>query len=234
MIRIFITGGSSTIGQCAVSQLIARGYDVTALMHHHCLPGNLPVKTLTGSILEPESYKAAVHDAQVILHLAGLSHSDVSKYYYDVNTVGTHHLLKACAPTAYFVYLSSRCAHPDGGDYAVSKLRAENAVMSSGLRYAIVRPAEVYGTKAIEGIDRMLQFAIRYRIVLDFRHGAAASYAPISAEEVGEFLANAVPAVIRPCIPFALSAHGLRMISVANCHAYADVIISFFPFQFDG
>lgn len=192
MIRIFITGGSSAIGQCAVSQLIARGYNVTALTHHHSLPGSLPVKTVNGSILEPESYKAAVRDAEVILHLAGLSHSNVPKEYDDVNTAGTQHLLKACAPTAFFVYLSTRCAHPDGGDYAVSKLRAEQAVVSSGLRYAIVRPAEIYGTKAGEGIDRMLQFALRYRVVFDFRqYGSAAAYAPISAYEVAEFLVKA-------------------------------------------
>lgn len=193
MIRIFITGGSSAIGQCVVSRLIACGCNVTALTHRQFLHGCLPVKTVTGSILEPESYKAAVRDAEVILHLAGLSHSHIPKQYDDVNTEGTRCLLGVCAPTAFFVYLSTRCAHPDGGDYAVSKLRAEQAVVSSGLRYAIVRPAEIYGTKAGEGIDRMLQFAIRYRVVLDFRqHGAAASYAPISAEEAAEFLAKAV------------------------------------------
>lgn len=188
MIRIFITGGSSAIGQRVVSQLIAHRCNVTALTHRQSLPGGLPVKTVVGSILEPESYTAAVRDAEVILHLAGLSHSDVPKQYDYVNTAGTHSLLGACAPTAFFVYLSTRCAHPDGGDYAISKLRAEQAVMSSGLRYAIVRPAEVYGTKANEGIDRMLRFALRYRVVLDFHQHGAAVYAPISADEVAEFL----------------------------------------------
>lgn len=191
MPRIFITGGSSSIGQCVISQLIARGCHVTALTHRQSLPGGLPVKTVAGSILDPELYKAAVRDAQVILHLAGLSHSDAPKQYDDVNTTGTHRLLEVCAPTAFFVHLSTRCAHPDGGDYAVSKLRAEQAVISSKLRYAIVRPAEVYGTKTGEGIDRLLQFALRYRVVLDFRQHDSIAYAPISADEVGEFLVKA-------------------------------------------
>ena len=189
MPRVFITGGSSAIGQCVISQLIACGCSVTALTHRQFLPGSLPVKTITGSILEPKSYMAAVRDAEVILHLAGLSHSDIPKQYDDLNTEGTRCLLGVCVPTTFFLYLSTRCAHPDGGDYAVSKLRAEQAVMSSGLRYAIVRPAEIYGTKAGEGIDRMLQFALHYRLVFDFRqHGSATSYAPISAHEVAEFL----------------------------------------------
>jgi nucleoside-diphosphate-sugar epimerase len=188
MIRIFITGGSSAIGQCVVSRLIACGCNVTALTHRQSLPGSLPVKTVAGSILKPESYKVAVRDADVILHLAGLSHSDISKQYDEVNTEGTNCLLGVCVPTAFFVYVSTRCAHPDGGDYAVSKLRAEQAVVSSGLRYAIVRPAEIYGTKAHEGIDRVLQFALRYRVVLDFRRHGSAAYAPISAHEVAEFL----------------------------------------------
>jgi nucleoside-diphosphate-sugar epimerase len=165
-------------------------------MHRKPLPSGLPVETISGSILDPKTYSAAVRDAQVILHLAGLSHSDVRQHYVDVNTEGTHRLLGACAPTAFFVYLSTRCAHPDGGAYAESKLRAEQSVMSSGLRYAIVRPAEVYGTNGDEGIDRLLQFSLRYRIVLDFRHNGSAAYAPISADEVAEFL---VEAALHPC-----------------------------------
>lgn len=191
MPRIFITGGSSTIGQLVVSRLIACGCDVTMLMHRQFLPGGLPVKTVVGSILDPESYKAAVRDSEVILHLAGLSHSDIPKQYDEVNTEGTRYLLGACKPTAFFVYVSTRCAHPDGGDYAVSKLFAEQAVVSSGLRYAIVRPAEIYGTKAGEGIDRMLQFALHYRVFLDFRQRGSVAYAPISADEVAEFLVKA-------------------------------------------
>ena len=192
MTRIFITGGSSAIGQCVVSELIAHKHNVTALTHRKSLPGGLPVKTIGGSILEPESYKAVARDAEVILHLAGLSHSDIPKQYDDVNTEGTRCLLGVCAPNAFFVYLSTRCAHPDGGDYALSKLRAEQAVMSSGLRYAVVRPAEVYGTKEGEGIDRLIQLALRYRVVLDFRQHGAAAYAPISADEVVCFLVEAV------------------------------------------
>jgi len=196
MTRFFITGGSSSIGQCAIRQLIARGCDVTALMHRKPLPCGLPVETISGSILDPKTYSAAVRDAQVILHLAGLSHSDVRQQYIDVNTEGTHRLLGVCAPTAFFVYLSTRCAHSDGGAYAESKLRAEQSVISSGLRYAIVRPAEVYGTNGDEGIDRMLQFSLRYRIVLDFRYNGSVAYAPISADEVAEFL---VEAALHPC-----------------------------------
>jgi len=191
MPRIFITGGSSAIGQLVISRLIACGCNVMALTHRQFLPGGLPVKTVVGSILDPESYKEAVREAEVVLHLAGLSHSDMPKQYDEVNTVGTSCLLGVCAPTTFFVYVSTRCAHPDGGDYAVSKLRAEQYVVSSGLRYAIVRPAEIYGTKAGEGIDRMLQFALRYRLVLDFRLLGSVAYAPISADEVAEFLVKA-------------------------------------------
>jgi nucleoside-diphosphate-sugar epimerase len=191
MIRIFITGGSSAVGQCAVSKLIALGCNVTALEHRQSLPSGLPIENVTGSILDPDSYKAAVRGADVILHLAGLSHSDEIIQYHDVNTVGTQRLLGACSPTSLFVYLSTRCAHMDGGDYAVSKLRAEKAVMSSGRRYVIVRPAEIYGTKEGEGIDRLLQFALNYRAVLDFRHPVSAAYAPISADDVAGFLVNA-------------------------------------------
>jgi len=220
MTRVFVTGGSSAIGQCVISRLIAFRCNVTALTHLQFLPAGLPVKTVAGSILEPESYKAAVRDAEVILHLAGLSHSDKQKQYDDVNTEGTRFLLGVCAPTAFFVYLSTRCAHPDGGEYAVSKLRAEQAVVSSGLRYAIIRPAEIYGTKASEGIDRMLQFALRYRVILDFHKHVSTTYAPISAQEVAEFLVKVALQPVRDKTVYTLCAERLW---TANdiCHELA-------------
>jgi nucleoside-diphosphate-sugar epimerase len=197
MIRVFLTGGSSAIGQCVLANLTARGCSVTALVHRQPLPGHPSLQTVSGSIGAPESYSRAAGDAGVIIHLAGLSHSHTAAQYHDVNTRGTERLLGTCPPRSFFLYLSTRCAHPDGGDYAVSKLRAEQAILSSGLNYSLIRPAEVYGTKAEEGIERLLQFSLRYRLVPDFRqHGSSVTYAPVGHDEVADFL---VKVALSPC-----------------------------------
>lgn len=191
MTRVFITGGSSAIGQRVIRGLLAQGCAVTALVHRRSLPEGLAAAPVAGGLDNPGTYEKAARAAQVVVHLAGLSHSDDPRRYDEVNRVGTEHLLAMCAPSAFFVYVSSRCVHPEGGPYAVSKLRAEQAVAASGLRHVLVRPAEVYGTKAGEGIDRLLGLALRYRIVPDFRWHGPAAYAPVGAGEVADFLVQA-------------------------------------------
>jgi nucleoside-diphosphate-sugar epimerase len=191
MTRVFITGGSSVIGRHILRDLLTHGCQVTALIHRRPLESAGDAATVSGSILDPAAFADEVRQAQVVIHLAGLTHSDDPRQYDEINRVGTERLLGVCASSAFFVYVSSRCAHPEGGAYGISKFRAEQTILTGGRRYAIIRPAEVYGTKAGEGIDRLLGLALRTRVVPDFRWHGPVAYAPIAADEVADFLVQA-------------------------------------------
>ena len=122
--------------------------------------------------------------AQVIVHLAAVTHTNDEKQYFFVNTELTKRLLAVCRPGQRFIFVSSQSAHPDGGAYAHSKWLAEAAVRTSGLDFTIIRLAQVYGSKSGEGIDGLIAFARRTHLLPDIRHHGSAAYAPIAAEIV--------------------------------------------------
>lgn len=102
---------------------------------------------------------------QVIIHTAAISKPDECEndkdYCLQNNVEATRHLLQAFkliqSPGALFIYLSTDFVFGEDGPhsegdiknplnfYGESKLRAEELVIDSGLRYSIVRPVFIYG-----------------------------------------------------------------------------------------
>jgi uncharacterized protein YbjT (DUF2867 family) len=108
-----------------------------------------------------------------------------------VNAELTKQLVSACNASQHFIYISTICAHPDGGVYGRSKWLAEEAIRGSRLDYTIIRPSEIYGSSDGEGIDALIAVARKVRILPDFRYGGSIKYAPISMQEAAHFIANA-------------------------------------------
>jgi NADH dehydrogenase len=50
----------------------------------------------------------------------------------------------------------------DGGGYAFSKLKAEDCIKKSGLKWVILRPSEVYGQKTDDSINQLIQWVKKY------------------------------------------------------------------------
>jgi nucleoside-diphosphate-sugar epimerase len=187
----FVTGGSSKLGQHVLRRLLSR-IRILAVVHRRNIEiPDAKMELLHGGLEESVCNPTALQRAQVVLHMAAATHSDNPSEYFRVNAELTKQLLSLCSPCQHFVYVSTICAHPDGGAYGQSKWLAEEAVRHSGLDYTIIRPAEIYGSTNGEGIDALIAFARKVRILLDFRHGGSIKYAPISAPEAGCFIAEA-------------------------------------------
>jgi dTDP-4-dehydrorhamnose reductase len=152
---------------------------------------NADIELLHGGLEETVRNPTTFQRAQVVLHLAAVTHSDDLSEYFRVNAELTKQLVSVCSPSQHFVYVSTICAHPNGGAYGKSKWLAEETVRSSGLDYTIIRPAEIYGSKGDEGIDALIALARKVHILPDFRHGGSIEYAPVSAEEAARFIAEA-------------------------------------------
>jgi uncharacterized protein YbjT (DUF2867 family) len=100
-------------------------------------------------------------------------------------------LVSVCSPSQHFIYISTICAHLDGGAYGRSKWLAEEAIRGSRLDYTIIRPSEIYGSRGGEGIDALIALARKAHILPDFRYGGSIKYAPISMQEAAHFIADA-------------------------------------------
>lgn len=103
--RIFITGATGFAGSHLVDSLLAQGHDIYALMHpatsHQALPNHARMHSISGDLLDVDSLKTAVQQAQpdVIYHLAGQAYPARSwenpALTIAINTGGTANLLEA-------------------------------------------------------------------------------------------------------------------------------------------
>ena len=138
-----------------------------------------------------------IRSADVVLHLAGVSHAGREDQYMAVNDRGTRALLEVCRKGQPIVYLSTRCVGRAAGAYGHSKAKAEQAIRASGNPYVIVRPSEVYGTNSGEGIDALIRIAERWRLLVDFRWRPDVRYSPVSCDELARFIADVVRSDLR-------------------------------------
>jgi nucleoside-diphosphate-sugar epimerase len=191
METLFVTGGSSTLGQHILRRLASRVHIVAVMHRRNVGIPHAEMQVIRGGLEKCVRQPTALQAAHIVLHMAAVTHTDDASEYLRVNTELTKQLLSVCNPEQHFVYVSTICAHPDGGVYGCSKWLAEEAIRASGLEYTIIRPAEIYGSKDSEGIDALIAAARKMHMLPDFRCGGSIKYAPISLEEAAQFIVEA-------------------------------------------
>ena len=188
---VFVTGGSSTLGQRVLRRLTSH-FHVLAVVHRHNVKvPDAEIEIVRGGLEETVRNPQTLQRAQVVLHMAAVTHAEDPAEYFHVNAELTKQLVSACSASQHFIYVSTICAHRDGGAYGHSKWLAEEAIRGSRLDYTIIRPSEIYGAKDTEGIDALIAVARKVRILPDFRYGGSIKYAPISTQEAADFIAEA-------------------------------------------
>ena len=188
---VLVTGGSSALGHHVLRRLMSH-FQILAVVRRRNLeiPG-AEIELLYGGLEKAVCHPETLQKAEVVLHMAAVTHADDPSEYFRVNTELTKQLLSVCKPWQHFVYVSTICADPSGGAYGYSKWLAEEAVRNSGLAYTIIQPAEIYGSTNDEGIDALIALARKVHILPDLRYGGSIKYAPISAQEAAKFIAKA-------------------------------------------
>lgn len=216
---VLVTGGSSRIGRSVVEHLEA-SCQFIFLVNKEPAPVTGPhARTLTGGLAAAARHADRIQSADVVLHMAGVSHATDAEAYAAVNERGTEALLDACRRNQPVIYLSTRCAGEAGGAYGRSKYRAEQAIAASGRPHVIIRPAEVYGTHSGEGIDALIDLARRWSVLVDFRWQPEICYSPVSCDELGRFIAGVVASVVTSSVASDVP-HAARTYIVCNNRSY--------------
>jgi nucleoside-diphosphate-sugar epimerase len=165
--RVLVTGAAGKLGSAAVPALLAAGLAVRALVHVR--PVHVPdgVETATADLVTGEGLERALDGADVVLHLAAVTHARRKRTYEAVNVSGTRSLVEAARASGVrrLVHVSTRAIDRSGGWYSSSKATAEEIVGRSGLEAVIVRLPEIYGLGGHEGIDEIVTRARLGRVI---------------------------------------------------------------------
>lgn len=158
--KLLITGATGIIGQKLIYRLKeARIYDIKILARKK--PSDAftdeGISIAEGDLLDFDSLLKATAGADLVFHMAGITHTNKTDLYFKINAKGTENLIKACEANNVrrFIFISSRTAGLLGGGYAMSKFMAEKEVEKSKLDWDILSLSEVYGAGEKEAISKL-------------------------------------------------------------------------------
>lgn len=144
----FITGSTGLVGSYLIQNLaLDKKNHLICLIHQKQYKGNIFTNTkfIQGDLNDFESLVSGSKYADIIIHCAAAINPKKNKDYYLVNYHGTRNLVKAALinKTKLFIFFSSWATNPHAGDYAKSKLLAEQEIKKLP-RYLIIRPADIF------------------------------------------------------------------------------------------
>jgi len=194
--RVLVLGASGTIGRATVTALLERKHDVVCIVRSQAsLPvgpddlGGMTVRV--GDPTDPAWLTCAGIGGErfdaIVSCLASRTGSPADAWAIDH---GAHMGALAAAQQAqipHFILLSAICVQKPLLEFQRAKLAFEQALVSSGMTYSIVRPTAFF--KSLSGqVDRVRQG----KPFLVFGDGTLTSCKPISDRDLGGFLADCV------------------------------------------
>jgi len=176
---VALTGGTGFIGQHLLRGLSARGYRLRVLLRRPTMLPEGCASVLIGDLAKPYNMSEALAEVDAVIHSAGIPHamSGLPEDDYRLfNTEATLRFARAAerARVKRFVFLSSVRAQagptaeavltedraPEPTDaYGRSKLEAEKGLAETGLDWAALRLALVYGPGARGNVARLVKLA---------------------------------------------------------------------------
>ena len=165
--RVFVTGISSEMGQRIAEGLVSTGHHVVGLTQKLGL-WIKGCRIVVGTLEDPISYSSHLAGTDLIIHVAGITHSDRTDRYYAVNADAGDRLISSAETCGVkrFIYISTRAIGPGCGAYGTSKRMLEKRLQVSSLEWIILRVAEVYGVTKNEGVNALMAQILSQKIVL--------------------------------------------------------------------
>ncbi|MGY3453757.1 divinyl chlorophyllide a 8-vinyl-reductase [Bradyrhizobium sp. USDA 4353] len=188
--RVFMLGGTGTIGRATVRALVAREHEVVCFVRLRGDAITIPGATVkTGDVTDPVSlardgFRGEHFDA-VVSCMA--SRTGVPRDAQAIDYQAHVNVLNAARQggVTQFVLLSAICAQKPLLAFQQAKLAFEAELMEAGLIYSIVRPTAFF--KSLAGQVARVQQGRPYLV---FGDGRLTACKPISDADLGDYLAG--------------------------------------------
>ncbi|GAA4320899.1 hypothetical protein GCM10023115_48230 [Pontixanthobacter gangjinensis] len=156
--KVFITGISSEILKNLIPLVNFEEYEIIGLSRK---PDNINIDNVTlidGDLSDIKKIENVLKGCFMVIHAAAVTHSFKVDPYYRINFKYTQDLIKIASKFNInrFILLSSYASGPKSGAYGRSKYLAEQFLQENFNNWTIFRLAEVYGSRKIEGIDKLI------------------------------------------------------------------------------
>jgi dihydroflavonol-4-reductase len=218
--KVFLTGGTGFIGQSLTKRLVARGWEVIALVRNSETNAALTVRGLgaqlvDGDVTELKSMRAGMTGVDIVIHSAAHYEYGIAgtarQRMYEVNVTGTEHVLALALELKIprTVYVSSTVAYGDSGPeqrderferqkpprtwYEKTKTEAHEIGLSyraRGLPLIIVSPAGVVGPNDHSVLGYMLRLYVQ-GLFPPMLSGARSIFPFVDVDDVAEGIALA-------------------------------------------
>ena len=190
--NVLVSGGSGFVGREIVRQLVAAGHNVRVLSRgiRRLDP---EVRSVQGSVLDPESLPAACAGCDAVIHLVGIISEIGGQTFERVHIDGTRNLLAAAKASGVrrFIHMSALGTRPDAvARYHRTKWAAEESVRASGLEWTLFRPSLVFGPG--DHFVGLFARISRWSPVLPVMGDGRARLQPVAVDEVARCFVGAL------------------------------------------
>ncbi|KAI8466235.1 MAG: NAD(P)-binding protein [Monoraphidium minutum] len=201
-VRVVVAGPTGYIGKFVTKELIARGYQVTALSREKAgIKGKMGkedtqrelagARVVFGDVTDVASISAAAFDQPADVVVCCLaSRTGGKKDSWDIDYQATKNVLDAARASGakHFVLLSAICVQRPLLEFQKAKLKLESELAAAGdITYSIVRPTAFF--KSLAGQVQLVQQGKPYVM---FGDGALAACKPISEADLARFMADCI------------------------------------------
>lgn len=218
--KVFLTGGTGFIGQALASALLARGWEVVALVRRPGSPqarvlAAMGAQCMAGDVTDRESMRSGMNGAEIVVHNAawyelGIPDSARSRMY-AINVTGTDNVLSLALELDIprTVYVSSTTYYGDTGTvirdetftrqapywfyYEQTKAEAHEVALQyqqRGLPLIMICPAHVVGPNDHSVYGYFLRMYVN-RLLPAFAWAPDTVHSPVHVDDVGEGIALA-------------------------------------------
>ena len=190
-LRVFVVGGTGTIGRATVEALTARGHEVVSFQRppKAGAPMAFPASARFGEVTDPlcvarDGFRGERFDA-VVSCMASRTGAPADAWA--VDHAAHLNVLQAAQASgvAHFVLLSAICVQKPLLAFQHAKLAFESALAASGMAYSIVRPTAYF--KSLSGQIERVKAGKPFLL---FGDGALTACKPISDADLAAYIVD--------------------------------------------